>query len=278
MENGIYLVATPIGNTGDITLRALEVLQKADLIACEDTRVSKKLCALLNIATKGKTFIAVHDHNESELAQKVIDEAAAGKIVVYMSDAGSPLISDPGYKLAKAAREQGVYLTTLPGACAAICALQLSGLPSNAFMFCGFIPNKEKARIDFLKKNSQVDATLIFYERADRLVKSLIVMQNIFAQREIAVAREITKLHETCCNGTATELVAYFEQNPPKGEIVLMVAPPDDSQAEPADYSDELRRELEHNNLKTAVKTIVEKYNLNRNEVYKKALELKDNG
>ena len=214
MENGIYLVATPIGNTGDITLRALEVLQKADLIACEDTRVSKKLCALLNIATKGKTFIAVHDHNESELAQKVIDEAAAGKIVVYMSDAGSPLISDPGYKLAKAAREQGVYLTTLPGACAAICALQLSGLPSNAFMFCGFIPNKEKARIDFLKKNSQVDATLIFYERADRLVKSLIVMQNIFAQREIAVAREITKLHETCCNGTATELVAYFEQNP----------------------------------------------------------------
>ena len=149
---------------------------------------------------------------------------------------------------------------------------------SNAFMFCGFIPNKEKARIDFLKKNSQVDATLIFYERADRLVKSLIVMQNIFAQREIAVAREITKLHETCCNGTATELVAYFEQNPPKGEIVLMVAPPDDSQAEPADYSDELRRELELNNLKTAVKNIVEKYNLNRNEVYKKALELKDNG
>lgn len=278
MENGIYLVATPIGNMGDITLRALEVLQKADLIACEDTRVGKKLYTLLNIATKGKIFIAVHDHNESELAQKVIDEAASGKIVVYMSDAGSPLISDPGYKLAKSAREQGVYITTLPGACAAICALQLSGLPSNSFMFCGFIPNKEKARIDFLSKNSQVDATLIFYERADRLTKSLTVMQNIFGQREVAVAREISKLHETCHNGTAAELVTYFEQNPPKGEIVLLVAPPDGSQTEIADYSAELREELEHNNLKTAVKNIVEKYNLNRNDVYRKALELKKNG
>lgn len=277
MENGIYLIATPIGNIQDITLRALEVLRTADLIACEDTRVTKKLLTLLNITTKGKSFIAVHDHNESDLAQKIIDEAQSGKVVAYMSDAGSPLISDPGYKLALAARQQNVYLTTIPGACAAICALQISGLPSNSFMFCGFIPNKDKARIDFLSKNKSVDATLIFYERADRLTKSLGAMADIFGCREIAVAREITKLHEECRNGTADELVTYFSENPPKGEIVLMVAPPQESDAI-IDYDEALREELRQNNLKTAVKNIVEHYNLNRNEVYKKALELKNNG
>lgn len=275
MENGIYLVATPIGNTGDITLRALDVLTKAEVIACEDTRVTKKLLTLLNISSKGKNFIALHDHNESETAQKVINEAIAGKIVAYMSDAGSPLISDPGYKLAKMAKEQNVYLTTLPGACAAVCALQLSGLPSNSFMFCGFIPNKEKARIDFFSSFKQIDATLIFYERADRLLKSLNVIKDIFGEREVAVAREITKIHEDCRNGTATDLIKYFNDFPPKGEIVMMVSPPDKDDEIFSDYTDELLTELSKTNLKTAVKNIVERYNLNRNEVYKKALELK---
>ena len=275
MENGIYLIATPIGNIRDITLRALDVLTKAEVIACEDTRVAKKLLTLLNISTKGKFFIALHDHNESEIAQKVIDEALSGKVVAYMSDAGSPLISDPGYKLAKAAREQNVYLTTLPGACAAVCALQLSGLPSNSFMFCGFIPNKEKARVDFLNGFKQIDTTLIFYERADRLVKSLTVIADIFSNREVAIAREITKMHEDCRNGTALELIKYFNTFPPKGEIVMMVSPPSKDGTAFFDYTDELRAELAETNLKTAVKNIVDRYNLNRNEVYKKALELK---
>jgi len=278
MENGIYLVATPIGNIGDMTFRAMEVLRKAELIACEDTRVTKKLFSLLGVDIKGKNFIAVHDHNEAEMAQKIIEEAKSGKIVAYMSDAGSPLISDPGYKLAKAAREQGVYLTTLPGACAAICALQLSGLPSNAFMFCGFIPNKEKARIDFLSKNKDVDATLIFYERADRLLKTLAAAKQIFANREIAVAREISKLYEECRNGTAEELVEYYTQTSPKGEIVLMVAPNTDNNKSNVDYSDELISEMRKTNLKTAVKNIVERFKLNRNDVYKKALELQKHG
>lgn len=278
MENGIYLVATPIGNIKDISVRALDVLNKADLIACEDTRVTKKLFTLLNISTKEKVFIALHDYNENKMAQTIIDEAADGKVVVYMSDAGSPLISDPGYKLAKAARKQNIYLTTIPGACAAICALQLSGLPSNSFMFCGFIPNKDKARIDFLAKNKKVDATLIFYERADRLTKSLKAMQQIFGNREIAIAREITKLHEDCRNGTAEELITYFEQTPPKGEIVMMVEPPLAEENESLDYEGELRRNLTQNNLKTAVKNIVEQYGLNRNDVYKKALEIKKHG
>jgi len=275
MKNGIYLIATPIGNIGDISFRAKEVLENAEVIACEDTRVTKKLLSLLQISPKGKTFFALHDHNESIMAQKIIEEAS-DKIVVYMSDAGSPLISDPGYKLAKAAREQNVYITTVPGACAAICALQISGLPSNAFMFCGFIPNKDKARIDFLSKNKEVDATLIFYERADRLLKTLEVMANVFGMREIAVAREITKLHEECVNGSANQLIEHFSDNPPKGEIVIVVSPPEEKEANPDDYIKELLNELKKNNLKAAVKNIVEKYKLNRNEVYKKALELKN--
>ena len=275
MKNGIYLIATPIGNIGDISFRAKEVLENAEVIACEDTRVTKKLLSLLQISPKGKTFFALHDHNESIMAQKIIEEAN-DKIVVYVSDAGSPLISDPGYKLAKAAREQNVYITTVPGACAAICALQISGLPSNAFMFCGFIPNKDKARIDFLSKNKEVDATLIFYERADRLLKTLEVMANVFGMREIAVAREITKLHEECVNGSANQLIEHFSDNPPKGEIVIIVSPPEEKPANPDDYIKELLNELKKNNLKAAVKNIVEKYKLNRNEVYKKALELKN--
>lgn len=276
MKNGIYLIATPIGNIADITLRAIDVLKSANIIACEDTRVTKKLLTLLNLPLKDKKFIPLHDHNEADTLQKVLDEAISGSVVAYMSDAGSPLISDPGYKLAKAAREQGVYLTTIPGACAAICALQLSGLPSNNFMFCGFIPNKDKARADFFAYNKDVDATLIFYERADRLVKTLEAAKDIFKSRSIAVVREITKIYEECQNGTATELIQYYTENPPKGEIVLLIAPPvkDDNSIE---YEKDLLIELKKNNLKTAVKNIVERYNISRNEVYQRALELKNN-
>lgn len=276
MKNGIYLVAGPIGNVSDITLRALDVLKSADVVACEDTRVTKKLFALLNLSVKDKKFLALHDHNEEETAQKVIAEALNGAVVAYMSDAGSPLISDPGYKLAKAAREQGAYLTTIPGACAAICALQLSGLPSNSFMFCGFIPNKDKARREFLSRNKDVDTSLIFYERADRLVKTLQAAATIFTSRNMAVVREITKIYEECHNGTPEELAEYYTENPPKGEIVLVIEPPKNNQKS-VNYEEDLKVELQSNNLKTAVKNIVERYGLNRNEVYSKALELKNN-
>lgn len=275
MKNGIYLVATPIGNIGDITLRAVEVLKAANIVACEDTRVTKKLFSLLNITTTGKNFVIMHDHNEQEIAQKIITEAANGAVVAYVSDAGSPLISDPGYKLAKQCREQGVYLTTLPGACAVVCGLQLSGLPTNRFMFVGFIPNKDKARIDILSKYKGVDATLVFYETANRLTKTLTAIKGIFGKREVAVAREITKVFEECRTGTAEELISHYENTPPKGEIVLMIAPSNDMDSR-IDYTHELIAELEKNSLKTAVKSIVEKYNLNKNDVYQKALELKN--
>ena len=274
MKTGIYLVATPIGNTGDISLRALEVLKSAAVIACEDSRVTKKLLSLLGISSRDKIFIVMHDHNEAEMAQKVIDQALAGNIVAYTSDAGSPLISDPGYKLARLCRAQNVYLTTIPGPCAAICGLQLSGLPSDKFLFAGFIPNKNKARTEALSKYKDVESTLIFYETANRLVKTLSAASAVFGSREIAVAREITKLYEECRTGTAAELAEYYTANPPKGEIVLMVAPPEEKKT--ADYRKALAAELQKNTLKTAVKNITEQYNLNKNEVYQTALELKN--
>lgn len=276
MKNGIYLVATPIGNVQDITLRALEVLKSADIIACEDTRVTKKLFSLLNLSTLDKKFIPLHDHNESTDSLSLITAAQNGHVIAYVSDAGSPLISDPGYKLARIAKENDVYLTTIPGACAAICALQLSGLPSNNFTFCGFIPNKDKARHDFLQKYAAIDSTLIFYERADRLLKTLSAMQDLFCSREIAVARELTKIYEECQTGSLAEVTEHYTLNPPKGEIVLMVSPPCDDEKS-IDYTTELRDELKKAPLKTAVKIIVEKYHLSRSEVYQKALELKDN-
>ena len=274
MKSGIYLVATPIGNIGDITLRGIEVLKNADTIACEDTRMTKKLLSLLGISAHGKSFITLEDHNENETAQSVINEAEEGKVVAYVSDAGSPLISDPGYKLAKKCQEQGVYLTTIPGACAVICGLQLSGLPTNNFMFAGFIPNKDKARKDHLSKYKDVQTTLVFYETANRLVKTLAVATEVFNKREIAVAREITKIFEECRTGTAAELMDYYTENPPKGEIVLMVAPPEEDVQ--TDYTEELIKEMAQNSLKTAVKNIVDKYKLNKNEVYQTALELKN--
>lgn len=273
MKNGIYLVATPIGNISDISMRALEVLKSADIIACEDTRVTKKLFSLLALSTKDKTFIAMHDHNEASLAQELINHASNGKIIAYVSDAGSPLISDPGFKLAQKCRQQNIYLTTIPGACAAICALQLSGLPSNNFMFAGFIPTKDKARKDFFNTLKKVETTLIFYETANRLTKSLATMSAVFASRQIAVVREITKLFEECQNGTALQLLEHYTANPPKGEIVLIVEPP--LHAEQTDYTPLLKQELSKSSLKTAVKTIVEQFGANKNEVYQKALELK---
>ena len=221
MNNGLYVVATPIGNLDDISKRALEVLTQADVIACEDTRVTRKLFALLSLDAN-KPFITYQDHNEEQQAQKLIDIINEGKALALVSDAGSPLISDPGYKLVRKCREQGVKVWTVPGCCAVISALQLSGLPTNRFMFAGFIPNKEKAREDLFKELCSLNSTLVFYETAQRIVKTLGVAQKYFQNREIAVAREITKLYEECLNGTAEELIQHFENTPPKGEMVLI--------------------------------------------------------
>lgn len=275
MKNGLYIVATPIGNLGDISSRALEVLKEADIIACEDTRVTKKLFSLLGISLH-KTFITLHDHNEDEQAQKIIDYVLSGQSVAQVSDAGSPLISDPGYKLIKKCKEAGIYITTLPGCCALISALQLSGLPTNKFMFVGFIPNKDKARTDLFNKYKNLDATLIFYETAPRLLKTLGVAKEIFGNREMSVAREISKVYEECQTALVEDLIDFYTQNPPKGEMVFMVAPATEDNQEEIDLVSLLKEMLEKTSLKTAVKEIVETYGLNKNEVYEQALRIKN--
>lgn len=276
MKNGLYIVATPIGNLGDMSERAIEVLKEADVIACEDTRITKKLFSLLGISLH-KTFITLHDHNEDEQAQKVIDFVLSGQSVAQVSDAGSPLISDPGYKLIKKCKEAGIYITTLPGCCALISALQLSGLPTNRFMFVGFIPNKDKARTDLFNKYKNLDATLIFYETAPRLLKTLTAAKEVFGNREMSVAREITKVYEECQTALAEDLIEFYTQNPPKGEMVLMVSPAaEEENQQEIDLDAVLRDKLAKVSLKTAVKEIVETYGLNKNEVYEQALRIKN--
>ncbi len=275
MKSGLYIVATPIGNLGDISSRAVDVLKEAEVIACEDTRVTKKLFSLLGISLH-KSFITLHDHNEDEQAQKIIDCVLAGQIVAQVSDAGSPLISDPGYKLIKQCRQAGIYITTLPGCCALISALQLSGLPTNRFMFVGFIPNKDKARIDLFNKYKNLDSTLIFYETAPRLLKTLVAAQEVFGNREMSVVREISKVYEDCQTAPVEDLIDFYTQNPPKGEMVFMVAPATEDQQEEINLDSLLKEKLEKTSLKTVVKEIVETYGLNKNEVYEQALRIKN--
>ena len=209
LKCGLYIVATPIGNLKDITERALEVLRGADVIACEDTRVARKLFSLLELPLN-KTFICYEDHNEEIKAPDIAELVQSGQSVALISDAGSPLISDPGYKLVRYCRENGVPLWVVPGASAVISALQLSGLPTNRFMFAGFIPNKDKARKDLFEELKTVNTTLIFYETAPRLVKTLQSSVEVFGTRQAAVAREITKIYEECRTGTCAELAAYY--------------------------------------------------------------------
>lgn len=276
MKNGLYIVATPIGNIGDISPRAQSTLREADVIACEDTRISKKLFSLLGISLQ-KPFITLHDHNEDTQAAILIRLIAEeGKSVALISDAGSPLISDPGYKLIRRCRQAGIYITSLPGCCALICALQLSGLPTNRFMFAGFIPNKDKARGETFTALKDLDATLVFYETAPRILKTLTAAREIFGNREMAVVREITKIFEETVFGTADDIIKAFSEKEPKGEMVFMVAPPSQTETAEIDIQALLREKLTELPLKTAVKELVGQYGLNKNEVYTLALQIKN--
>ena len=277
MKTGLYIVATPIGNLQDMSPRGIETLSAADIIACEDTRITKKLFSLLGISIK-KKFITLHDHNEHEHAQMLIDAVKEGLSVALVSDAGSPLISDPGYKLIRACREEGIDVYTIPGCCALICALQLSGLPTNRFMFAGIIPNKDKARRELFDGLKNLDATLVFYETAPRILKTLAVAQEVFGLREMAVVREISKIYEQTGTGSAAEIIEKFSAQEPKGEMVFMVAPPQEDEKSVAEFDvlSILRSKMDSLPLKTAVKEVVAQYGLNKNEVYALALQIKN--
>ena len=277
MKSGLYIVATPIGNLGDITPRARDVLSSVDIVACEDTRLSKKLFMLLGLSLQ-KQFICYQNYNEAQEADNLIRLISEeGKSIALISDAGSPLISDPGYKLIRRCREQDIYVTVLPGCCALICALQLSGLPTNKFMFAGFIPNKDKARTELFNSLKNIDATLIFYETSNRILKTLTAASQVFGSREMCVCREISKMYEESRLGRAAELIDYFSVQEPRGEMVFMVAPPTADEKTPeTDWDSPLREKLLTQNLKTAVKEIVELYGINKNEVYERALRIKN--
>lgn len=274
-DTRLYIVATPIGNLGDISQRAKEILNTADVIAAEDTRVTKKLFSLLGLSLQ-KKFIVYEDHSENERYQDIIDLINQGQMVALVSDAGSPLISDPGYKLVRECRKQNIKISVIPGACAVVCALQLSGLPTNRFMFAGFVPNKEKARLDLFSELNNINTTLVLYDTANKIDKTLSAIEKIMPNREIAIVREITKMYEECISGTASELIKKINNNPLKGELVLVIEPPHENNNTQINLVDILEDKLKKHSLKEAVKIVSEKYGIKRNEVYDKALEIKN--
>lgn len=270
LSPGLYIVATPIGNLGDMTVRAAEILRGVAAIACEDTRITGKLLHHLGI----KARMIRYDDHASDNARDGVLALAAEQPVALVSDAGTPLISDPGFKLVRAARERGIAVTSLPGASAAIVALTLSGLPSDRFLFAGFLPNKTKARRDVLAEVGAVPATLVFYETAPRLADALAAIDEVLPRREVAVARELTKKFEECRSGTPTELIAHYAAHPPKGEIVLVVAPPA-AQVSDADPDDLLRAALQTSKASQAAAEVARVTGLDRKALYARALELK---
>lgn len=272
---GLYIVATPIGNLGDISARAAATLAAADVIAAEDTRVTAKLLAHLGLRVPMTPY---HDHSD-ERTRAALVARMGHEVVVLVSDAGTPLISDPGYKLVRDARAAGRHVTTLPGPCAAIAAITLSGLPSDRFLFAGFLPNKAKARADTLGEFAGLRATLVFYESGPRLAVSLAAMAEGLGNREAAVAREISKLYEQCVTGTLTELAARYADAPPKGEIVVIVGPPGEPTAEQADEATldaALREAIAEKPVAQAAKAVAKRFGLDRHTVYARALALKD--
>ncbi|MDJ0613409.1 MAG: 16S rRNA (cytidine(1402)-2'-O)-methyltransferase [Rhizobiaceae bacterium] len=225
-EPALYLAATPIGNLGDITLRVLETLAGADVIACEDTRVTGKLTRHFGIQTK---TIAYHEHNADEVGPKIINQVKEGKSVIVVSDAGTPLVSDPGFRLVQAAQEENLKIVPLPGASAPLAALIASGLPNESWTFCGFLPSKQGARKSLLQANSGASSTLIYFESPNRLIKTLEDMISVFGPERMAcVGRELTKLHEEIVTDTLGGLSEHFSDKAIKGEIVILIGPPND--------------------------------------------------
>lgn len=218
---GLYLVATPIGNLGDMTIRSIDILHRVDVVACEDTRVTGKLLNILGIKKK---LLPLHDHNELSQSQEIISLIKQGKLVALTSDAGMPLISDPGYKLVRDCLKEGVFITSMPGASAPLMALQLSGLPSDQFIFLGFCPHKQSARKSFFLPWSSNTATVIFFDSASRLTDSLTDCLEILGDRRVAVARELTKKFEHVERGLITEVIEKITQYERlKGEIVVVI-------------------------------------------------------
>jgi 16S rRNA (cytidine1402-2'-O)-methyltransferase len=274
---GLYLVATPIGNLADISLRALAVLSRADLIAAEDTRHSRKL--LSHFGIKGE-LTPYHEHNAAKERPRLLARIRAGFAVALISDAGTPLVSDPGYKLVREALEAGLAVTSVPGASAALAALTSAGLPTDTFLFAGFLPPKAGQRRKRLEELKPAPATLIFYETASRLAASLADMAEVYGAREAAVAKELTKLHESVARGTPAELAAALASTELKGEFVVLVGPPNPDEAEIGDEAivASLKQALKQESFRDAVRSVADKFRLKRSRVYELGLTLNRKG
>jgi 16S rRNA (cytidine1402-2'-O)-methyltransferase len=271
---GLYLVATPIGNLGDISLRALSVLARADLIAAEDTRHSRKL--LSHFAIKGE-LTPYHEHNAAKERPRLLARIAAGFSVALISDAGTPLISDPGYKLVREALDAGLTVISIPGPSAVMAGLTSVGLPTATFLFGGFLPPKSGPRRTRLEELKTVPATLVLFETAPRLPKSLADMAEVLGPREAALAKELTKLHERVARGTLAELAAEIEPGAElKGEFVVVIAPPSADEVLIGDDEivAELKQALEGESFRDAVRSVADRFKLKRNHVYELGLAL----
>ena len=272
----LYLVATPIGNLADITQRAISVLQHVDIIAAEDTRHSQRLLSFLGIKS---TLLAYHEHNEDRMTPKLLDELASGKSIALISDAGTPLISDPGYRLVTQGHDKKISIVPVPGVCAAIAALSAAGLATDSFTFEGFPPAKQGARLHFLEQLAEQQRTMIFYISCHRIVETLKDMRTVFGEnRRATFARELTKTFETIKRAELADLVGWVEadDNQRKGEIVLVVEGKESQGADSAQIDHYLSILLAELPVKQSVSLLVKMTGENKNDVYKRALELKD--
>ena len=275
IDAGLHVVATPIGNLGDITIRALNVLAAADYILCEDTRVTSRLLERYGIRNAMKPY---HEHNAEKVRPAIIAGLQDGKSFALVSDAGVPLVSDPGYRLVQACIAEGLAVTGIPGASATLTALALSGLPTDCFTFIGFLPQKSKARIDLLASFKKLPSTLIAFESPHRIVDALADVTAALGERPIAMARELTKLHEEVLRGTANEVREILRaRESVKGEIVLVIGPPQDEAALIDDDAVEaaITKALTDNAASKAANIVAKNFNLKKEDIYARILKRK---
>ncbi|MCZ6469639.1 MAG: 16S rRNA (cytidine(1402)-2'-O)-methyltransferase [Candidatus Dadabacteria bacterium] len=275
MSSKLYIVSTPIGNLEDITLRALNILKQVDLIACEDTRTTKKLLSRYQIQ---KPLTSYHEHNEIEKAKELLSMLQEGHSIALVTDAGTPGVSDPGFRIVKLASENGVQIFSVPGPSAAVAALSISGLPTSSFTFLGFPPKQKKRLIEYLERIKDYPETLIFYESPKRVIKTLESMAEVFGERNASLGREITKMYEETLRGTLSEIVTTLKSRDNlKGEFTLVIEGNSQDKGEfDSDTIDDLLLyfKKEGVSLKDAVKQVAVDSGVSKSKIYKKALQI----
>lgn len=277
LQAGLYFVATPIGTARDITLRALDILASADVIAAEDTRSMKRLLEIHGVPLGDRPVISYHDHSGDKVRSRLVAHIAAGRSVAYASEAGTPLIADPGFHLSRAVADEGYLVTSAPGPSAIITALCLAGLPTDAFFFAGFLPNAKKARRSAMEAVAQVPGTLVFYESPKRIGAMLADASEVFgADRQAAVARELTKKFEEVRRGTLAELIESVADAPPKGEIVVLIERTQIKDASPEDIEAALAAALQTLSVRDAAAEVADAFGGNKRKIYQLALKLKN--